>query len=134
MKIGRINYKTLIEDNQTVSYVIDWTKINTDVRSLLGSVDLTKVMRQDNSSGGTDTAKLKFVPDTSYTSGSGGMVLPNQPPLDEIGPLKKQPEQKSDTLIYIICSAVVLAAGAVIYFFKRGFKKFNNNGEGKSGI
>lgn len=57
-KMGVLKYTALIQDNQTEKYEIDWSKINTNVDSLLAMVDLTLTPQKATEQTTDDELKL----------------------------------------------------------------------------
>jgi tetratricopeptide (TPR) repeat protein len=45
-KLGSVSYKTLLDDNDKDHYQIDWSKINTDIKSLLEEMNLAFINPQ----------------------------------------------------------------------------------------
>jgi tetratricopeptide (TPR) repeat protein len=67
VRVGKMNYKNLIQDNDPDNYTIDWGKINTNVVALLKFADLTKPVEEVYNSAIKDSIKtdeeLKFIND-----------------------------------------------------------------------
>ncbi len=77
-KMGVLKYTSLIQDNQTDKYEINWDKINTDVDSLLAMVDLTLTPLKAKEQSVDDELKLAsdnsvqvIIPDTTVTNETG---------------------------------------------------------------
>jgi tetratricopeptide (TPR) repeat protein len=65
-KIGKLRYQELLTDNNKEDYQVDWSKINTDVPSLLAMVDYSKTPKQIRDSIAANksaTDELTLIPD-----------------------------------------------------------------------
>lgn len=114
-KIHGINYKDIISDNNQENYKVNWTKINTDVTSLLALVDFKKAVTElKDTAYSKSSDELKLIPehkDNISQIDSSAISKTEINPAEQ----KKQEGLNIKTIcIFITCSVIFIVIGFIL--------------------
>jgi tetratricopeptide (TPR) repeat protein len=105
--LGFMSYKTLVEDNDTKHYQVDWTKLISDPKTLLAKVNITMRMKMAGNN-----------PVVSSDSSSVKEFSESDPATE-----KKKDPNRLGNLIWGITAFLILAGGVVALGRKRKWKR-----------